>query len=219
MIKVFFTEEKNLGEGGYYFKVNLDVGQIKNNDANDNARKIFVEKLAELKELAKTEEIKIYYDDLAESTCGMHAIINLLCNADAKIYTIKLLKKNAVWQDIADEDIDMTNAFERKLTIEEMIAISMDWAVCVDENADLRAVVNGKVISVNENFYDEFIIKNIKPGECISMYILMARTIAYCPNRNSKFILERINKLVQKNVFTITDRNENFYKSMIKLED
>jgi hypothetical protein len=61
---------------------------------------------------------------------------------------------------------------ERELPAAEKRLHSDLWKALKAENAPLRAVVNGKLISVPEDFYDHLIIKHIPEGEFV-----MARLI------------------------------------------
>lgn len=63
------------------------------------------------------------------------------------------------WSEVAAEEFAGFLENERKLTTEEIRMYAEMWGELVLENAPLRAVVNGTVLSVSEDFYD-FIIWN-----------------------------------------------------------
>ena len=74
------------------------------------------------------------------------------------------MKKNVImsyhsWSEVAAEEFAGSLGNERKLTADERRMYAEMWGELVIENAPLRAVVNGTVLSVSEDFYD-FIIWN-----------------------------------------------------------
>lgn len=75
-----------------------------------------------------------------------------------------VVKKNDIvtyhsWSEVAAEEFAGFLRNERKLTSNEIRMYAEMWGELVLENAPLRAVVNGTVLSVSDDFYD-FIIWN-----------------------------------------------------------
>lgn len=66
------------------------------------------------------------------------------------------------WGDISAEQFAGFLPYERILSQEEVRMYAGLWSDLVEDNSPLRAVINGKVISVPEDFYDFLIWKWLK---------------------------------------------------------
>lgn len=80
----------------------------------------------------------------------------------------------------------------------------------------MRTVLSGEIISVYENFYDQIILTEIKKrGDIIKETDLLSPSLAKT-NTNSKFIISRIDKLINAGVLeVIEDRRDIPYFSRV----
>ena len=69
----------------------------------------------------------------------------------------------------------------------------------------MRTVLSGEIISVYENFYDQIILTEIKKrGDIIKETDLLSPSLAKT-NTNSKFIISRIDKLINAGVLEVIE--------------
>ena len=66
------------------------------------------------------------------------------------------------WGEVSAEEFAVFLPYEKLLSKEEIHMYAMLWGILVEENSPLRAVVNNRVLSVQEDFYDFLIWKWLK---------------------------------------------------------
>lgn len=116
------------------------------------------------------ESIRIWYSDAPYSRCGLYHLCNILNCYENKIYLVKLPEyvvhgkticfyKN--WGEVAAEEFAGFLSGERIVSKEELRMYASLWNELVEDNSPLRAIVNGKMIGVPEDFYDFMILNRI----------------------------------------------------------
>ena len=116
------------------------------------------------------ESIRIWYSDAPYSRCGLYHLCNILNCYENEIYLVKLPEyvvhgkticfyKN--WGEVAAEEFAGFLSGERIVSKEELRMYSSLWNELVEDNSPLRAIVNGKMIGVPEDFYDFMILNRI----------------------------------------------------------
>jgi hypothetical protein len=125
---------------------------------------------------AAGEALRIWYSEMPSECCGMCRIISELKRRMKKLPRIELLflpplvKRDSVliehmgWGDVAPEE------FHSLMSSEEagdafIMRVGMEWERLQKENTALRAYVNGSIQSVEEDFYDCFIEREIAAAE------------------------------------------------------
>lgn len=130
---------------------------------------------AELKHLTRflknAEAIRIWYSDCPYSLCGFYYLCSMLNDYTNDIFTVKLpryikmpenqIKEQTSWSEVPAEKFSDYLKYEEKLTAMELKIFAHKWCELVEDNSPLRAVVNGKLIGVQEDFYDFLIQKHI----------------------------------------------------------
>lgn len=116
------------------------------------------------------ETIRIWYSDAPYSRCGLYHLCHLLMKRDNEIHVVKLpeyaVQKNIIisyqnWNEAAPEEFAGFLSYEKKLSKEEVRLYAAMWSDLMEDNSPLRAVVNGKVLSVPEDFYDFLIFRRL----------------------------------------------------------
>ena len=119
------------------------------------------------------ETLRMWYSNQPDEICGLYWLMNLLESwkqPSIKIVIVKLpewevekattIRYNG-WGEVEPGKwhscLDMQRAVPEAL----LHAIASHWAELQKENAPLRAVINGRLQSVPENFYDDFILREI----------------------------------------------------------
>lgn len=137
-----------------------------------NAGNVYVKELQRLKNyLDNGEPVRIWYSDAPYSRCGFYSLCQILKEYGNAMSVVKLpeyviLDKKIVsyqsWNEISAEEFAGFLPYEKPLSREEVRMYAMLWSDLVEDNSPLRAVVNGKVLSVQEDFYDFLIWKWLK---------------------------------------------------------
>lgn len=167
-----------------------------------------------------------------------YQICQLLLKYQVEVHVVKLsehvvredcIVSYANWGEVAAEEFAGFLSYEKILTEDEFRMYAQNWTDLVSENAPLRAVISGQLISVPEDFYDFLIWKHLsdKPrkearviGDILGTSMLgvgdwwYAKRIEYYIDRGDILIVEdsantyaRVIKAVQVNGWR--DLNEN----------
>lgn len=125
---------------------------------------IYSAELQRLKQyLEQGETVRIWYSDAPYSICGFYSVCNLLQNYRNTVRVVKLpecivhdqyIASYQTWGEVVSEELEEFLCYEKQLFREEVRRYAVLWQELMKENRPLRAVINGRVVSVPENFYD-----------------------------------------------------------------
>ena len=119
------------------------------------------------------EEVRIWYSYNPDELCGMYWLMKQLrpLNCQTTIYLVKLPtweygKENAMtskisWGEVSPSEWGNYITLQEKAEPVFLSACAMKWNQLQNENAPLRAMLNGKLQSVSEDIYDSFILREI----------------------------------------------------------
>lgn len=126
----------------------------------------------------KGEEIRVWTSDTPDEACGICWMIEQLKPVgfeNLDITCVKLPDFHAMpdgtvavyssWGEVCPHQWGHLAMLGKKLPADYMYGLSLKWQKLQKENSVLRAVVNHHLVSVSENFYDDFIIKEIDAQE------------------------------------------------------
>ena len=129
-----------------------------------NAGDAYVNELYRLKRfLDSGESVRIWYSDAPYSRCGLYSLCHILKDYENKISAVKLPEyivwdTNIVsyqsWNEVSAEEFAGFLPHERSLSGEEVRMYNTLWGILAEENSPLRAIVNSRLLSVPEDFYD-----------------------------------------------------------------
>lgn len=115
--------------------------------------------------------IRIWKDNAPYSICGFYFVCDTLSSIDCDIRVVSLPKSIPIseseiveyshWGEVTPGNFYQFTPFEEPLTQAEKKIFCDHWHNLINENAPLRAIINGKLISVPEDFYDFIITKNL----------------------------------------------------------
>lgn len=119
------------------------------------------------------ETLRVWYSNQPDEMCGLYWLMNLLKSwkqSSIKVVLVKLpewemeeatIIRHSGWSEVEPGKwhnyLGMQKAVPDALTN----AIASHWSKLQKENAPLRSVINGRLQSVPENFYDDFILREI----------------------------------------------------------
>lgn len=132
--------------------------------------------LAELlRAAAEGKPVRLWYSDNPDEMCGFYHLLSILPpNSDVRAIKLppyeEFPEKGSIctytgWGGIAPEE------FPRYLPLEEKISENLRrffcfrWKQLVEENAPVRAVINGKPASAGEGLYDFHILRELERRE------------------------------------------------------
>lgn len=124
-----------------------------------------------LQYLEQGEAVRAWYSNAPYSICGFYHLCSLLQHYENEIWVVKLpeyeLRKDGTvilynhWGEVFPEVFEQYLPYEKKLCETELNMYIWEWAKLQEDNSPLRAVVNGRLLGVPEDFYDFLIWKRI----------------------------------------------------------
>lgn len=117
-----------------------------------------------------TGPVRIWFSRHPDELCGLCHLLTLL-PAGADIRVVELpdhevlgseLRTYTGWGDVEPTDLGRFQALERPLSDVERRYYCGLWRELQSENGPMRAVVNGKLSTVGEDFYDCFILRELE---------------------------------------------------------
>ncbi len=140
----------------------------------------------------KGEDIRIWYSSQPDELCGLYWLMSQLSKLEGQIgeiFTVQLpdfdvnekgqIIQNYGWGNIYYEKWKEYLPIKRATPMSLCRGYATRWEQLKTENAPLRAMINGRLLSVAESFYDDFIIKEIiaeapvfKEGAFINRFLL-----------------------------------------------
>ena len=149
-------------------------------------QQLFIDQRKDLEKLMtfakKGEPIRIWASNAPYSACGFLYVCDLLREVDCDVSVVSLpeyrqTSENEIiqythWGEVAAGKFYSFLPGEKQLSRMEKQARSHSWKQLMKKNTSLRTLVNGKLISVQEDFYDFLIWKNLPVEE-----FMMARLI------------------------------------------
>lgn len=182
----------------------------------DDLEKLVVNQRKEMDQLLRAAKagktIRIWKSDAAFSASAFAYVCDHLKDVEADIQMVSLKKtwhagddtmiSYSHWGELAPEEFDFTLADEEKLSRIEKKSQAEHWKVLKEENSLLRAVVNGQLISVPEDFYDHLLLKHF-PEEEFVLGDLIAEVIGGYPlGVSDSWYLYRIEEMIQNKKLT-----------------
>jgi len=123
---------------------------------------------------AAGEDLRIWYSDQPDELCGVYWFmdqLNQMKERCGQVYLIKLPKwefneegninRKTSWGEVAPEEWHNYLYLQTVAPSKFCQSFASHWKTLQKENAPLRAVLNGQLVSVSENIYDSFIIREI----------------------------------------------------------
>lgn len=151
------------------------------------------------------EPVRIWCDHTPGAQCGLHAAAALLEDAPCKITVVQppeLETKDGVTRRAAlgergPAEMGALLKYERPLLDADRHALADRWRKLQQENAPLRAEVNGQLASVPVDFYDATILQKAPAGEFMTAQ-LIGKVLAECNlGIGDQLIYRRIEHMIQ----------------------
>ncbi|MEG1758214.1 MAG: DUF3658 domain-containing protein [Oscillospiraceae bacterium] len=175
--------------------------------------------------IASGDDIRIWLDTTPSSCCGLLFVANLLEGSDVSVTVMKMPSKctrpDGVtvtyrgWGEVAPELLGSFLDIAVALSSGEIAALSAQWKKLQGENAPMRAVKDGAVISVGADYYDDIIRAAYPPASC-SVAKLIGDVLNCNIGIGDALIAERIRFLLAAGELkTLKNDPSRFYNSVI----
>lgn len=120
--------------------------------------------------LDQGEKIRIWYSQAPYSICGFYHLSSILSQYPNPVEAVRLpeyrcdlhtITSYQSWGEVAAEEFAGFLQDAKSLSREELRLYTLRWKELQQDNSPLRAVVNGRVMGVPEDFYDFLIWREI----------------------------------------------------------
>ena len=199
-----------------------------NDEAADQDWQETLESADRLRACGPGDTIRIWADRTPHSACGLPHAASLLKDTKAAVHVVFL----PLWRETGDGKTLVTylgwgevepELFGHFLSREEPVpplilnVMASRWRELQQENAPLRAVVNGHVRSVGEDFYDGLIRKHIPAGQTKIANIIGNVLGQERPGIGAAWLVERIRWMLSTGELRMVEENsEWFYRSVVE---
>lgn len=183
--------------------------------------------LDRLRRLKPRERVRIWVDGLPDHLCGLLFAAEALAGTKAHISAVFLppwrdrpdgtLVQYQGWGEVCPEEFGRFLPLERELTPIVLQMLVTRWRELKAENAPLRAVVNGRVRSVGEDFYDGCIRRALPAGRKQIAQVIGGILGRERPGIGDAWLADRIRVLVDAGEYRIAEEDpQRFYRSILE---
>lgn len=132
--------------------------------------------------------------------CGLYFLCDFFAGVDAPVSVVTLpvgeARSDAFVEyrgggEIPPERLGAAARETKRLAPSERVAYALKWRMLREENAPLRAFLNGRVTSVPEDFYDSAIRRSIPQGEFV-LAVVIGRTLSALPGVSDRTVFLRL---------------------------
>ncbi len=220
-------------ESDYRKKLILDSYTI-NGFGDENTRKSledswdkYLKETERLKNYATQGEcIRLWYSNAPYSMCGFYYVCNLLKDYSCKISAIELpnhmqlsekeIQFYTTWGEIDAGKFYRFLPLEKELSTCEIRSYALNWNELKEDKSILRAVVNGRVIGVTEDFYDHIIRKELPDGEFVMGYLIGTILGKYPLGVGDWWYAKRINRMIELGELVVVKKQKEIYSQVLK---
>ncbi len=162
--------------------------------------------------------IRIWKSNAPYSICGFYFVCNLLRNIDCNISIVSLPEYKKVsdneivtyshWGEVDAGRLYQFLPLEKELSQIEKKIVSDNWHELMEENAPLRAIINGKITSVPEDFYDFIITRNLPENDFIMARFMGKLLGEYNLGISDSWYALRIDKMIEDNKLVVIENRD-----------
>lgn len=172
--------------------------------------------------------IRIWQSNAPYATCGFYYICYVLRNIDCNISVVSLPKCTQVandeivayshWGEVAPGKFHQFLPLEKQVSQLEKRIAGDHWHKLVAENAPLRAIINGKLISVPEDFYDFIITENLPDNDFVMAQVIGKLLGEYSLGISDSWYAWRIDKMIEANKIIVVENKDSShpYRKVLK---
>lgn len=193
------------------------------------------ENLKKVKERTKAgESLRIWYSNQPDEMCGFYWFMYLLNQwkvSDGQVFIVKLpewevyekgtIVRKTNWGETAPEEWHRYTELQKTVPPVFIQGCASYWRGLQGENAPLRAVLNGQLVSVSEKLYDDFILREIAAeSEEFQEAIIIGRVLGkYQLGISDSWVAFRIEEMIRAGnltVVSVADEDMPSYRRRLK---
>lgn len=178
--------------------------------ANENLEKL-------IKGIKCGEKLRIWFGSYPDELCGFYQLVYILKKSGCPFENVSYIRlpdyrvSDGVVKTVlsagslAPGDFSAFLHLEKKLSFEEISFISGSWERLKNENLALRVFVGGSLVSVEEDFYDRFILRELKKekGEFSEGKFIAGIFSLYNFGIGDAFISKRLDFFVSSGIISV----------------
>lgn len=175
---------------------------------------------------AAGEPVRIWYSDAPYALCGFYCVLHMLRDMNCAVTAVKLPE----YREQPDGSIVFSWSFgeisagdwaaflEYESRIPDVLRghFAWYWNQLQQENAPLRALINGRLQSVEADFYDRFLLRAATAEPQTVGSVLGTALGRYGLRTGDWFLSRRVQALIDCGVFETIRQGKGFYNSLIK---
>jgi hypothetical protein len=172
------------------------------------------------------EAVRIWYSDAPYSMCGFYSAVDCLKDCGCRLSAIRLprhtplgehsAKTATSWGEIAPGEFAHFLLLESEIPASVQKALILEWETLKRENAPLRAVLNGKPHSVETDFYDRFIRKEI-PEDAFKAARLIGLVLGnHSLGVGDWLIAQRVRQMIESRELVVVQPAASFYGTTLE---
>lgn len=172
------------------------------------------------------EQIRIWYSEAPYSLCGFYYICHMLERTECTLSSIKLpeyivneekeICSSTTWGEMEAGKLYQFLSLERPISDKEKTYFSHKWEMLKEDNSPLRAVINGNLTGVPEDYYD-FIIRKELPEEEFAMARFIGNILGKYPiGVGDWWYAKRIKWMIEQGEIEVIEKNEDTYSQILK---
>lgn len=174
------------------------------------------------------EPVRIWTDRTPASQCALRFAACLLTGTpDRAVLQLILpdwearpdgvIVEHGSWGDLAPEELAAHLSETVELPPLRVRMLAGEWRTLADENAPLRAMVNGRLISVEAGFYDPLILRELPEGP-VQVASLIGNVLGrQRPGADDRLLAGRIRAMLDAGALRMVGENpDRFYASVVE---
>lgn len=168
------------------------------------------------------ETARIWFTDSPHDWCGLLGFIHDAVGFNSEIHIIQCSGKTEVektlYECFEENGVCHTNMLKESiLSVRTKNKASCMWRQLREENAPIRAVIDGRLVSSTWALYDAYIIAELLSSQTIEVGQLIVRVLAkYNLNVSDYLIGKRIKDLITEGSIVVTNTSKSFYRCGVK---
>ncbi|MFL8801717.1 MULTISPECIES: DUF3658 domain-containing protein [unclassified Clostridioides] len=215
---VVFEDDLSIGDISDVnnYELRKDIFKVRA-DFENNPKLLFKPNLLEDRSLVKHRDIIIWCANNSRDLCGVYYIVSKFQDKNIKIALIDEKKieegimKYSFTSEMSPEDTYFFLNKASEIEFNEKLEIKNKWDVLVKENTIFRALIGKEIKSVEETYFDKYILKNIS-DKWKPLIEAVAESLFEDEMRvKDWFILWRIMNLVNLKIVEIKGSKDDLY--------
>jgi hypothetical protein len=184
--------------------------------------------LEEFSALAGKEKVRLWVDPNPDSICGLLFAAGILEKAGGEASAVFLppweerpdgtVVQHRGWGEVHSEELGRYSQRETSLSPAVLRAMASRWRQLQEENAPLRGVVNGRILSVSEDFYDPFLLREAARQGETTVGKLLGGALGDLPGVGDFLLAQRVRALLGAGKLRLVrEEPGRFYGSVVAL--